>query len=50
MLFFLDMVTDFHSQNYQFRCPTVIKESLFDLGCLLPAVSEILTEVTFIRQ
>ncbi|XP_066016865.1 stimulated by retinoic acid gene 6 protein-like isoform X5 [Pocillopora verrucosa] len=38
MLFFLDMVTDFHSQNYQFRCPTVIKESLFDLGCLLPAL------------
>ena len=50
MLFFLDMMTDFHTQNYQFRCPTVIKESLFDLGCLLPAVSEILTEVTFIRQ
>lgn len=34
--------TDFHSQNYQFRCLTIIKESLFDLGCLLPAVNEIL--------
>ena len=34
--------TDFHSQNYQFRCLTIIKESLFDLGCLLPSVNEIL--------
>ena len=32
----------FDLENYQFRCPTVIKESLFDLGCLPPAVSEIL--------
>ena len=34
--------TDFHSQNYQFRCLTIIKESLFDLGCLIPALNEIL--------
>ena len=34
--------TDFHSQNYQCRCLTIIKESLFDLGCLLPSVNEIL--------
>ena len=33
---------DFNLENYQFRCHTVIKEIMFDLGCLLPPVSEIL--------
>ncbi|XP_066022359.1 uncharacterized protein [Pocillopora verrucosa] len=31
------MLRDFHSQNYQFRCPSLSKR-VFDCGCLLPAL------------
>ena len=41
ILFFETCWRIFNLENYKFRCFTFIKESLFDLCCLPPAVSDI---------